>query len=132
MIVRSFRELLCWTLFIKQKNRKRKWNSYWKNEEISRWKAHTNTQKLNWIVMMITCFSQSVDSKSVWTHGKDKVWLEFWKIFPPCPQLPPFLSCTHSGGNFPKVSSGAVFTVCLHTFTLFCRERHLWSSQNFD
>ena len=46
----------CWGRFLKfvaltwinTKIRKERGNSYWKNEEISRRKAHTNTQKLNW------------------------------------------------------------------------------------
>ena len=35
------------------KIRKERGKSYWKNEEISGWKAHTNTWKLNWKVSTI-------------------------------------------------------------------------------
>jgi hypothetical protein len=31
----------------------------------------------------------------------------------------PSLTHTHSGGTFPNLSCGAVFTVCSHTLTLF-------------
>ena len=45
-------------------------------------------------------------------------WFPF--NFPSTLSTPPtFLSCTPSGGIFPKLSCGAVFTVGSHTFTLF-------------
>ena len=46
--------------------KKKRGNSYWKNREISGWKVHINTRKLN----DHRCFSQLKDNKCIWTHGK--------------------------------------------------------------
>ena len=47
-------------------------NSYKKNEEISGWKAHTNTQKLHWNISMITdVYLDQNENKCMWTL---KVW----------------------------------------------------------
>ena len=57
------------------KNRKRKGKLLPKNEEISGWKVHTNTQKLNIYFNDHRCLSRSEESKCMWTHGKDGVTL---------------------------------------------------------
>ena len=46
------------------KNRKRRWKLLPKNGDISRWKAHSNKQNLNWNVSMITnvFFNQKIYS----------------------------------------------------------------------
>ena len=50
---------------------KERGHSYCKNEKISRWKAHINTQKLNWNVLTIKILSQSEENNCMWTHGKN-------------------------------------------------------------
>ena len=64
-------------------------NSYQKNEEISRWKAHLNTWKLNWNVSMITYVF--LDEKRV-----------------------NVCKCTVK-----MASRGVIFTICSNTFILF-------------
>ena len=43
--------------------RKERGNSYQKNREISGWKEHINTWKLNWQIFTITRLSQTEESK---------------------------------------------------------------------
>ena len=52
-------------------------NSYWKNEEISRWKAHINTWNLNNNVSTMTYQSWSEQSKCMWTNSKDDATCAF-------------------------------------------------------
>ena len=76
--------------------------TYWKYEEISRWKAHISIWKLNWIILMI--MNVFLDQKRV-NICKHKVKMapreSFKKVM------------------FKKFERGAVFTMCSHTFTLF-------------
>ena len=46
-------------------------NFYRKNKEISRRKAHTNTWKFNWNVLMITDVFLNQKEVCMWTHRKD-------------------------------------------------------------
>ena len=73
------------------KIRKIKRNSYQKNEEVSRRKAHTNTWKLNWNVLTIT--GVFLDQKRINV-------------------------CEHMV-NTVSHSHDAVFTICSHIFNLF-------------
>ena len=57
---------------------KERGNSYWKNEEISRWNAYINTWTLNWYVLTITY----VFLNQKRGNGKYTTMWQFW-IMPP-------------------------------------------------
>ena len=71
-------------------------HSYWKNEDVSGWKAqinHKNTQKLNWYILTIT---------QVFVNQKKIKVCEYTVKMAPM-----------------SLSHGTIFTMCWHTFTLF-------------
>ena len=74
---------------ITQKIGQQRGNSYQKNEEISGWKAHTNTLKLNWNILRITDVFLNQKRVNVYEHRVKE-----------------------------KLSHGAAFTMCSHTFTI--------------
>ena len=83
---------------------KERGNPYWKNEEISIWKAHINTAKLHWNILTITVVF--LDQKKVYLLSSDRerhLWLsKRFSEAPVCLCVPFIWRSLHSfGKNFP-------------------------------